>query len=53
MRHDDDEEDPKKPHPVWIGRKGTHADDDEHAPREVEPDDKEHDARYHHMHVRC
>jgi len=56
MRYDDDdEEDPKKPHPVWIGRKGTHAadDDEEHAPREVGPDGKEHDSRYHHMHVRC
>ena len=50
----DDEEDPKKPHPVWIGRKGTHAaDDEEHAPHEVGPDGKEHDSRYPHMHVSC
>jgi hypothetical protein len=54
MRYDDDEEDPKKPHPVWIGRKGTHAAaDEDHAPREVEPGDKELDSRHHHMHVRC
>jgi hypothetical protein len=52
--HDDDEEDPKKPHPIWIGRKGTHAaEDEEHAPREVGPDGKEHDSRYQHMHVSC
>jgi hypothetical protein len=53
MRYED-EEDPKKPHPVWGGRKGDNAAEDrEHGPDQVGPDGKEHDSHYHHMHVRC
>lgn len=51
---DEDEEDPKKPHPVWHGRKGDNAREDrEPGPDEVAPDGTEHGSRYHHMHVRC
>jgi hypothetical protein len=51
---DDDEEDPKKPHPLSLGRKGDNDPEArEHGPDEVGPDGKEHDARYHHMHVIC
>ena len=51
---DDDEEDPKKPHPVSLRRKGNNApESQEHGPSEVGPDDREHDHRYHHMHVSC
>ncbi len=43
MRYED-EEDPKKPHPVWGGRKGDNsAEDQEHGPDQVGPDGKEHD----------
>ena len=53
MRHED-EDDPKKPHPIAIGRKGDNAiEAEEHGPSEVGPDGKEHDSRYNHMHVRC
>ena len=53
MRYEDDE-DPKKPHPGWGGRKGDNVpEDQEHGPDEVGPDGKEHDSRNHHMHVRC
>ena len=51
---DEDEEDPKKPHPLAIGRKGDNAaESEEHGPNEVGPDGKDLDARYHHMHVSC
>jgi hypothetical protein len=51
---DEDEEDPKKPYPVWTGRKGDNAAEaHEHEPREVGPEGKQHDGRYHHMHVSC
>ncbi len=51
---DEDEEHPKKPRPVLIGRKGeSAAEAQEHGPREVGPDGKKLDSRYHHMHVRC
>ena len=51
---DEDEEDPKKPHPASNGRKGENAvESQEHEPNEVGPDGKEHDHSYHHMHVSC
>jgi hypothetical protein len=51
---DEDEEDPKKPRPVSIGRKGENAvEAQEHGPSEVDPDANTHGDRYHHMHVRC
>jgi hypothetical protein len=51
---DEDEEDPKKPQPVAVGRKGDNAfEAQEHGPSEVDPDGHGHDSRYHHMHVRC
>jgi len=55
MRYDDDdEEDPKKPQPIGLWRKGDNtAEDQEHGPSEVGPDGKGHHDRYHHMHVRC
>jgi hypothetical protein len=50
---DEDEQDPKKPHPVSSWRKGESGlEAQEHGPREVDPDGKGND-RYHHMHVRC
>jgi hypothetical protein len=54
MRDDEDDDDPKKPHPVGGVRKGDNSDEaQEYGPREVSPDGKVHDGRYHHMHVRC
>ena len=54
MRGDEDEEDPKKPHPISVGRKGENAvEAEEHGLSEVNPDDAEHDDRYQHVHVRC
>jgi hypothetical protein len=54
MRGDEQDEDPKKPHPVSIGCKGDNAvEAQELGPSEVDPDGKRHDDRDHHMHVRC
>jgi len=49
-----DEEDPKKPRPLSIGRKGDNTcESEEHGAREVDPDGNSYDPRDHHMHVRC
>jgi hypothetical protein len=51
---DDEEEDPKKPHPGWGGHKGDNAaESEEHGPDEVGPHGRDHEDRGHHMHVRC
>ena len=51
---DEDEEDPKTPYEIAIGRKGDNAaESEEHGPDEVGPDSGNRRSRYHHMHVRC
>ena len=50
---DEHEPNPKKPHPVSIGRKGESGlESQEHGPHKVGPDGKE-SGRDYHMHVRC
>lgn len=50
---DEYEQNPKKPHPVSIGRKSESGlETQEHEPHKLGPDGKGHD-RYHHQHVRC
>jgi len=47
------EDDPKKPHPVHVHRKGDNAlESDEHGPREVGPLRRDSDLDRH-RHVRC
>ena len=51
---DEDEDDPKKPQPVSLDRKGDNAyEAQEHGPSEVSPEARDHDERYQHTHVRC
>jgi hypothetical protein len=51
---DEENDDTKKPHPLAIGRKGDNAAESrEYGPREIGPDGKQQDGRYHHMHVIC
>jgi hypothetical protein len=50
---DAEQDDPKKPHPLSVGRKGDNAAEArEHGPRQVRPG-KQRDDRDHHMHVSC
>ena len=54
VMRDEDEADPKKPHPLSLWRKGDNScEAQEHGPSEVDPDEKGRDDRYHHMHVSC
>jgi hypothetical protein len=51
MRYDD-EQDPKKPHPVTVFRKGDNTrESQEHGPRNVGPHGRKDDRRDHHRHV--